>query len=203
MAAAQLGPAGSARGTDPVPDRRPARGTLGQPGEQGAEQAGRGRSKGLSAAPAAAAAAASTTPATTTPATTAPASKSSAKAEAAEAKQEAKEAKVEKAPHRRQSDRHETQKTRLLDRQTAPRRNQRAGRRADRNRLGAQFEQMTSLNGDPTPTPEPGSQPATGVIVPVGGLGAPNGTMADLRRRRHELAERVADADLGPRWAHL
>jgi hypothetical protein len=58
---------------------------------------------------------------------------------------------------------------------------------------------MTSLNGNPTPTPEPGSQPATGVIVPVGGLGAPNGTMADLRRRRKELAERVAELtwDLG------
>ncbi len=60
---------------------------------------------------------------------------------------------------------------------------------------------MSSLNGNSPETPkqEPGAQPAAGVVVPVGGLGAPSGSMADLRRRRKELAERVAELtwDLG------
>jgi hypothetical protein len=45
------------------------------------------------------------------------------------------------------------------------------------------------------------AQPSAGVIVPAGGLGGPalNGSMADLRRSRRELAERVAELtwDLG------
>lgn len=65
---------------------------------------------------------------------------------------------------------------------------------------------MSSLNGNsPTPnTQEPGAQPATGMVVPVGGLPAgdriaPNGSMAELRGRRRELAQRVAELtwDLG------
>jgi hypothetical protein len=38
--------------------------------------------------------------------------------------------------------------------------------------------------------PSPGA--STGVVLPVGGLPAPPGSMAELRRRRVELAERVA-----------
>jgi len=38
---------------------------------------------------------------------------------------------------------------------------------------------------------EPASRPSSGVLVPAGGV-APSGSMADLRRRRHELAEQVA-----------
>jgi hypothetical protein len=65
---------------------------------------------------------------------------------------------------------------------------------------------VTSLNGSssPPPTPQSGSQPATGMVVPVGGLAsaggpAPNGSMAELRNRRRELAEHVAELtwDLG------
>lgn len=75
---------------------------------------------------------------------------------------------------------------------------------------------MTSLNGNSPSTPEqepgpqphgaqpPGPQPAAGIVVPVGGLPAADrpaggGSMADLRRRRKELAERVAELtwDLG------
>jgi hypothetical protein len=67
---------------------------------------------------------------------------------------------------------------------------------------------MTSPNGNSSngsassaQTQELGSVPATGVIVPVGGLVGPslNGSMAQLRRRRKELAERVAELtwDLG------
>jgi hypothetical protein len=67
---------------------------------------------------------------------------------------------------------------------------------------------MTSPNGNSSngsassaQTQELGSVPATGVIVPVGGLVGPslNGSMAQLRRRRRELAERVAELtwDLG------
>jgi hypothetical protein len=48
-------------------------------------------------------------------------------------------------------------------------------------------------NGSPPPTHELASQPAaSGVVVPVGGLAAPTGTMSELRQRRLELAERVA-----------
>ncbi len=36
------------------------------------------------------------------------------------------------------------------------------------------------------------SRSASGALVPVGGIAALNGSLADLRRRRHELAERVA-----------
>jgi hypothetical protein len=59
----------------------------------------------------------------------------------------------------------------------------------------------------PTSQPYPPSasqpqQPPSGAILPVGGLSAQpalNGSMAELRRRRHELAERVAELtwDLG------
>jgi len=51
-----------------------------------------------------------------------------------------------------------------------------------------------STNGRSSPpeaTAELGSRPAAGTLVPVGGV-APSGSIADLRRRRHELAERVA-----------
>jgi hypothetical protein len=62
---------------------------------------------------------------------------------------------------------------------------------------------MTSSNGNSSSaqTQELGPVPATGVIVPVGGLVGPalSGSMAELRRRRRELAERVAELtwDLG------
>jgi hypothetical protein len=52
--------------------------------------------------------------------------------------------------------------------------------------------------------PAPASEPATGVLLPMGGLpiaerSAPSGSMASLRSRRAELAERVATLtwDLG------
>ena len=35
-------------------------------------------------------------------------------------------------------------------------------------------------------------RPVSGAVVPVGGLVAAGGSLAELRRRRHELAERVA-----------
>jgi hypothetical protein len=54
---------------------------------------------------------------------------------------------------------------------------------------------MPSANGN-SPAPGPaGAAPASGMLVPVGGLPggtAPSGSMAELRQRRHELAERVA-----------
>jgi hypothetical protein len=65
---------------------------------------------------------------------------------------------------------------------------------------------VNSLNGNsPAPAPAPGHrQPAAGALVPVGGLAVgdpskPSGSMAELRRRRTELAERVAELtwDLG------
>jgi hypothetical protein len=58
-------------------------------------------------------------------------------------------------------------------------------------------------NSSSAQPPKPDAQPSTGVVVPVGGLKsaqpALNGSMAELRRRRHELAERVAELtwDLG------
>src|SRR5674476_1207566 len=64
---------------------------------------------------------------------------------------------------------------------------------------------MDSLNGNSSSSQPPvsgGGQP-TAVVVPVGGLAnvqpALNGSMAELRRRRYELAERVAELtwDLG------
>jgi hypothetical protein len=64
---------------------------------------------------------------------------------------------------------------------------------------------MDSLNGNSSSTQPPadsGEQP-TAVVVPVGGLAnagpALSGSMAELRRRRYELAERVAELtwDLG------
>jgi hypothetical protein len=58
---------------------------------------------------------------------------------------------------------------------------------------------MASLNGNSPAGAEPPvpAQPSSGVLVPVGGLPAagawvPGGSMAELRGRRHELAERVA-----------
>jgi hypothetical protein len=68
---------------------------------------------------------------------------------------------------------------------------------------------MTSPNGNSSPnrnsssaqTQELRSVPASGVIVPVGGLGGPalSGSLAELRQRRKVLAERVAELtwDLG------
>ena len=62
---------------------------------------------------------------------------------------------------------------------------------------------MTSPNGNSSSaqTQELRSVPATGVIVPVGGLGGPalSGSIAELRQRRRMLAERVAELtwDLG------
>lgn len=65
---------------------------------------------------------------------------------------------------------------------------------------------MSSINGSiPAQPPDTASQPAAGALVPVGGLppsgerAAGSGSMADLRRRRRELAERVAELtwDLG------
>jgi hypothetical protein len=63
---------------------------------------------------------------------------------------------------------------------------------------------MTSPNGNNSSsaqTQELGSVPATGVLVPVGGLGGPalSGSIAELRQRRRVLAERVAELtwDLG------
>jgi hypothetical protein len=60
---------------------------------------------------------------------------------------------------------------------------------------------MTTANGDfpSVNASAPGAGPATGTVVPVGGLLAPDGSMAGLRRRRLELAERVATLtwDLG------
>ena len=65
---------------------------------------------------------------------------------------------------------------------------------------------MATMNGNSQP---PGGadverHEATGVIVPVGGVPgasghAPNGSMAELRNRRRELAQRVAELtwDLG------
>lgn len=67
-------------------------------------------------------------------------------------------------------------------------------------------DRVTSSNGSsPTvDTQELGSQPATGMVVPVGGLWtgdrtAPSGSMAELRDRRRALAQRVAELtwDLG------
>lgn len=63
---------------------------------------------------------------------------------------------------------------------------------------------MSSANGNSsTPAPE-GATPVTGVLLPVGGLGpeqrfGPSGSMAELRGRRRELAQRVAELtwDLG------
>jgi hypothetical protein len=54
---------------------------------------------------------------------------------------------------------------------------------------------MSTLNGRSSPqqmTEELGSRPASGSLVPVGGMADLSGSMADLRRRRHQLAERVA-----------
>jgi hypothetical protein len=64
---------------------------------------------------------------------------------------------------------------------------------------------MASFDGSSSSTPPPGAGEgqATAVVVPVGGLAnaqpALNGSMAELRRRRYELAERVAELtwDLG------
>jgi hypothetical protein len=54
------------------------------------------------------------------------------------------------------------------------------------------------MMGSPPPTSQAPAEPAAGVIVPVGGLTATGaaavagGSMASLRRRRTELAQRVA-----------
>ncbi len=62
---------------------------------------------------------------------------------------------------------------------------------------------MAASNGSSQPpAPPPGAEGSTGVLLPVGGLptrSAPSGSMAELRGRRHELAERVAELtwDLG------
>ena len=54
---------------------------------------------------------------------------------------------------------------------------------------------VDALNGRTSPpdvTQELGTRPVSGAVVPVGGLVAAGGSLAELRRRRHELAERVA-----------
>jgi hypothetical protein len=63
---------------------------------------------------------------------------------------------------------------------------------------------MSSTNGNSSGPTVAGPAPSAGVIMPVGGLPAadrsgPSGSMAELRRRRRELAERVAELtwDLG------
>jgi hypothetical protein len=64
---------------------------------------------------------------------------------------------------------------------------------------------MGSRNGRSSPAqpPEAGDEQPTAAVVPVGGLAnarpALNGSTAELRRRRYELAERVAELtwDLG------
>jgi hypothetical protein len=59
---------------------------------------------------------------------------------------------------------------------------------------------MTILNdADRSATQPPGAAAATGQVLPVGDLVAPAGSMAELRRRRLELAEQVATLtwDLG------
>jgi len=67
---------------------------------------------------------------------------------------------------------------------------------------------MSSPNGSNGSSPQPPeplqAPPATGALLPVGGLqpasrSGPSGSMAELRRRRKELAERVAELtwDLG------
>jgi hypothetical protein len=65
---------------------------------------------------------------------------------------------------------------------------------------------VSTLNGNPVPPPahDASSEPATGVILPAGRLPSaggtvPSGSMAELRKRRHQLAERVAELtwDLG------
>jgi hypothetical protein len=64
---------------------------------------------------------------------------------------------------------------------------------------------MDSLNGSSSSAqpPKTGSEQPTAVVVPVGGLAnaspALSGSMAELHRRRYELAERVAELtwDLG------
>jgi hypothetical protein len=67
-------------------------------------------------------------------------------------------------------------------------------------------DRVISPNGNSATadTQELGSQPATGKVVPVGGLSTgdrtpPSGSMAELRGRRRELAQRVAELtwDLG------
>lgn len=50
-------------------------------------------------------------------------------------------------------------------------------------------------NGSTPPTPEQSVGPSAGsggVVLPVGGLPTPSGSMSELRRRRLELAEQVA-----------
>lgn len=64
---------------------------------------------------------------------------------------------------------------------------------------------MASFDGSSPPTgpPAAGEEQPTALLVPVGGLAnaqpALNGSMAELRRQRYELAERVAELtwDLG------
>ena len=151
---------------------------------------------GLAAAPAAA----STTPASTT---STPAAKRQAERQgrsaSREAKAEAKETKAEKAPPPKPVKVAPAKIKKLTDseRQTAPGRNQRARRAADRN----------GLTGWRSPTTAPARAAGSAMSSrrggrPVGGLPAQpalSGSMAELRRRRYELAERVAELtwDLG------
>jgi hypothetical protein len=46
--------------------------------------------------------------------------------------------------------------------------------------------------GDLHASSRAGAQPPGGMVLPLGGLGTPSDTMPELRRRRLELAERVA-----------
>ena len=98
----------------------------------------------------------------------------------------------EAAPESGQSELDHCQKARQHDRPEARGRNQQARRPADRNgRL-----MSTTPNGNHASpadaTQELGTRPVSGAVVPVGGLVAAGGSLAELRRRRHELAERVA-----------
>jgi hypothetical protein len=54
---------------------------------------------------------------------------------------------------------------------------------------------VSTVNGngsEPTPEELGPPSPATGIVVPVGGIVSQSGSMSELRRRRLELAERVA-----------
>ena len=131
LAAAQLRAAGPAGDPADVPVRRPAGRPLGQP-EQDLDRPAGLKIEGLGGVAAAGtgAAATSTTPSTPTATT---ASKTSSNQAAKEAAEGEKETKAEKAlPTKTKAvTPTKVQKTRHLDRQKAPGRNQRPGRRTD------------------------------------------------------------------------
>ena len=62
-----------------------------------------------------------------------------------------------------------------------------------KRRLAARPDASPPAGTGAPPAPELGPEPAvSGVVLPVGGLPVPSGSMSELRRRRLELAERVA-----------